>query len=97
MLLAADYHPGQGKMGGTNHVRLKNLATGTLWEHSFRSELKLEELPVDRQTLEFIYQDGDTCVFMNPETCEQVEVPAIIIGERAKFLEPGMNLPIQFV
>lgn len=41
-VLIADYHPGQGKMGGTSHARLRNLSTGTLWEHSFRSDLKLK-------------------------------------------------------
>ena len=52
-----------GKMGGANHVRLRNLDTGTLWEHSFRAELKLEELSVERHTLEFLYEDGGEYVF----------------------------------
>lgn len=59
-VVSADYHPGQGKMGGANHVRLRNLDTGTLWEHSFRAELKLEELTVERHTLEFLYEDGES-------------------------------------
>jgi elongation factor P len=96
-VLAGDYHPGQGKMGGVNHVRLKNLATGTTWEHSFRAELKIEEIPIDRQTLEFLYADAETCFFMNPETYEQLEIPSTIIGEEAKFLDQGMRLPLEFV
>lgn len=96
-VLAADYHPGQGKMGGVNHVRLRNLTTGTLWEHNFRAELKLEELPVERQSLDFLYEDGGKCCFMNPDTYEQVELPASVIGEAAKFLEAGMRLPVEFV
>ncbi len=47
-VIAADYHPGQEKMGGVNHLRLKSLATRTTWEHRFRSELKVEELLVER-------------------------------------------------
>jgi len=50
-VVAAEYHPGQGKMGGVTHARLRNLATGAFWEHSFRSDSKLEELLVERQTL----------------------------------------------
>jgi elongation factor P len=73
-VIAADYHPGQGKMGGVNHMRLKNLVTGAIWEHSFRAELKIEELPVERQTAEFLYADGDNCFFMNPQSYEQVEI-----------------------
>lgn len=96
-IIAADYHPGQGKMGGTTHTRLRNLATGTFWEHSFRSDLKLEELPVERRMLEFLYRDGEQCWFMNPETYEQIEISAAAVGPHAGFLEPGMTLNVEFV
>lgn len=96
-VLVADYHPGQGKMGGTTHARLRNLATGTLWEHSFRSDLKLEDLPVEKQEMEFLYTDADACYFMNPETFEQVAVPVKVIGPQARFLRPEMRLQVEFV
>jgi elongation factor P len=96
-VLIADYHPGQGKMGGVTHARLKNLSTGTLWEHSFRSDLKLEELVVEKQPMDFLYADGGQCCFMNPETYEQVEIPASLIGPQAGFLLPEMRVAIEFV
>lgn len=96
-VVASDYHPGQGKMGGTAHVRLKNLSTGTLWETSFRADLRLEELPVERQTLSFLYADGDHNWFMNPETYEQTGIPNEMLGDQARFLQPEMLLPVEFV
>jgi elongation factor P len=96
-VLGADSHPGQGQMGGATHARLKNLSTGTLWEHRFRSDLKLEELSVDRQSMEFLYADSDDCHFMNPETYDQVAIPAALIGPAARFLKPAMRLPVEFI
>ena len=96
-VVAADYHPGQGKMGGVNHVRLKNLATGTFWEHSFRADQKLEELPVEKRGLEFLYADADNCFFMDPETFEQVGIALAVVGDHANFLEPQMRVPVDFV
>ena len=96
-VIGADYHPGQGKMGGVNHLRLKNLSTGTLWEYSLRADLKVEELEVQRIALEFLYSDGDACVFMNPQSYEQVEVDPAVIGEQRKFLQPGVQIPVEFV
>jgi len=96
-VLIADYHGGQGKMGGTTHTRLKNLETGTTWEHSFRSELKLEDLAVEKQTMEFLYQDASGCCFMHPETYEQISIPAATIGDYARFLKEGMEVPVEFV
>jgi hypothetical protein len=34
---------------------------------------------------------------MNPQSYEQVDVPSAIIGEQAKFLDPGMQIPVEFV
>ena len=96
-VVAAEYHPGQGKMGGTTHARLQNLETGTFWEHSLRAELKFEDLPVERQVLEFLYADGGQCYFMNPETYEQTELAKEIVGPRAAFLEAGMKMGVEFV
>ena len=96
-VIAADYHPGQGKMGGATHSRLQNLLTGTFWEHSFRSELKLEDIAVERQTLEFLYTDSDQCCFMNPDTYEQTEIARAVIGPQAQFLDAGMRLGVEFV
>jgi len=96
-VLAAEYHPGQGQMGGVSHVRLQNLETRTLWEHSFRADLKFEEIPLDKQTLEFLYTDRGFCCFMNPQTFEQTEVPQSLGGPQADFLEPGMTVAVEFV
>lgn len=96
-VVAAEYHPGQGKMGGVTHARLQNLGTGTFWEHSFRAEFKLEDLLVERQTLEFLYADGDQCCFMNPETYEQTEIARSVAGQQVAFLEAGMKLAVDFV
>jgi elongation factor P len=84
-------------MGGVTHARLRNVATGTVWEHSFRSDLKLEDVPVEKQGMDFLYADGGDCYFMNPETYEQVGIPENVIGAQAQFLRPEMRLPVEFV
>jgi len=96
-VVACEYHPGQGKMGGVAHARLLNLSTGTFWEHSFRSELKLEELPVERRSMTFLYSDEDHAWFMDPETYEQVGVANSVIGARTQFLQPDLRLPVEFI
>lgn len=96
-VLAADYHPGQGKMGGVTHARLKNLGTGTLWEQSFRSDLKLEELEVEKRPMDYLYDESGQCWFMDPATYEQVAVPAEVIGPQAALLSPEMRVGVEFI
>lgn len=94
---ACEYHPGQGKMGGVAHVRLKNLGTGTHWETSIRADLKLEEVPVERRALSFLYADDGHTWFMDPATFEQTGIANAVLGAQANFLQPEMTLPVEFV
>lgn len=96
-VLAADYRPGQGQMSGATHVRLENLNTHTTWEHAIRADLKLEEIPLEKRTLEFLYRDGGQCCFMHSENFEQVELSDEMAGPRVSFLEAGMRIPVEFL
>jgi elongation factor P len=96
-IISCENHPGQGKMGGVVHARLKNLSTGSFWEHSFRSELKLELIPVEKRSMEFLYADAERSYFMDPVNFEQIGIDSTIIGPGSCFLQPGMQLPVEFV
>jgi elongation factor P len=84
-------------MGGVTHARLKNLATGTTWEHGFRSDLKIEEIPLEKRSVEFLYQDSQECNFMDPENYEQMAIPAEVVGDQARLLVPEMKVTFEFV
>ena len=45
----------------------------------------------------FLYADDDHCWFMDPEDFEQVGVPNPVIGDQARFLQPDIRLPVEFV
>lgn len=96
-VLQAEYHPGQGKMGGVAHTRLRNLSTGTLWDHSFRADLKFEQVDLERIPMDFLFEDGGQCTFMSPDTLEQVMIAASVIGPQAALLQPEMRLTVEFV
>ena len=96
-VISCENHPGQGKMGGVVHTRLKNLSTGSFREHSFRSELKLDLVPVEKQSMEFLYSDADRSYFMNPTSFDQLGIENSVIGTGTRFLQAGMQLPVEFV
>ncbi len=96
-VLAAEYHPGQGKMSGAAHTRLRNLSTGTLREINFRAELKLDEVETRKVPMDFLYADAEQCTFMNPETFEQISIPASLVGPPAALLQADMRVAVDFV
>lgn len=95
-VLEAEYKAGAAKMAGVVKTKLINLRTGHLWETHLRPLERLEELELERRKMEFLYSEGAACTFMRPDTFEQVEIPRAILGLAADFLEPGMEVPVDF-
>lgn len=84
-------------MGGVTHARLEKLSSKHPWEHSFRADEKLEDLTTDKRTMEFLYSDEQQCYFMDPDSYEQIGIPAEAVGRIAKLLQPQMSFSIEFL
>ncbi len=95
-VLAVESKAGAAKMGGVVKTKLMNVRSGRLWEPHFRPQERLEDLELERRMMEFLYADSGTCIFMRPDTFEQVEVPGAIVGPGEAFLQPGLELPVEF-
>ena len=85
-----------GRGGSIVNVKLKNLITGAVIPKTFKGQDKIETAEVSNQTVQYLYSDGTTYYFMNPESFEQFELPADLIDEASGFLKEGENLTLQF-
>lgn len=95
-VLSVESKAAAAKLGGVVKAELSNVLTGRLWEARFRPHERLEELTVERRNLEFLFREGDICTFMDPNSFEQVEVPSVMVGPAANFLQSGRPVPIEF-
>ena len=95
-VLEAESKAGAAKLGGVVKTKLRNATSGRIWEPHFRPQERLEDLELQQRTMEFLFGDGDSCTFMNLENFEQLEVPRAIVGPLEKFLQSGMQLPVEF-
>ena len=85
-----------GRGGSIVNVKLKNLITGAVIPKTFKGQDKIEPAEVSNQTVQYLYNDGTTYFFMNPESFEQFELPADLVDEARGFLKEGENLTLQF-
>lgn len=95
-VLQVESKAGAAKMGGVVKTKLINVKSGRMWEPHFRPQEKLEDLELERRTMEFLYAEGDRFTFMRPDTFEQIEIPGAIIGTAGNFLQSGMEFPVEF-
>lgn len=95
-VLDVEAKAGAAKMGGVVKTKLTNVRSGRLWEPHFRPQERLEDLELERHMMEFLFAQGDSCTFMNPNTYEQIDIPNAVLGLGQKFLQSGMELPVEF-
>lgn len=87
-------HVKPGKGAAFVRTKLKNVRTGAVLERTFRAGEKLNRAHLDRREMQYLYSDGDSYVFMDNNTYEQVSLPADQVGDALKFLKENMVLNI---
>lgn len=89
-------HRTPGNLRAFIQAKLRNLRTGAMFEHRFRSPDPIEKVTVDEVDMEFLYHDGDNYHFMNTETYEQIALSNEILGDAADYLTANMQIKIEF-
>lgn len=92
---SASYHAGGGQQAGAVFAKFRSLKTGHVKELRLHPGDKLEEAVLDNKVMEYLYTDGGAFYFMNPDTFEQISLPAETMGPFEKFLQPNMRIPVQ--
>ena len=88
-------HTQPGKGGAYMQVEMKNLQDGRKTNVRFRSADTIERVRLDQKEFQYLYTDGDSLVFMDKDTYEQINLPADLIGDAAAFLEDGMEVTLE--
>lgn len=89
-------HTQPGKGGAYLQVELKNLRDGTKLNERFRSSETVERARLEQKDHQFLFEDGDLLNFMDTDSYEQVAISKELVGEKAQFLQDGMQLEIEF-
>lgn len=85
-----------GRGGSIVNVKVKNLITGALLPKTFKGQEKIEPAEVTNRMVQYLYNDGEKFFFMDPESFEQYELVADMVGDGKDFMKEGDNLEIQF-
>ena len=89
-------HVKPGKGGAFANVEAKNLETGNKLSERFRSEDKVERVTLEQKDYSYLFDNGDTLVFMDDTNYEQIELQKTWVGEdRIAYLQEGMKVVIE--
>ena len=84
-----------GKGPAYAQVELKNLLDGRKLNERFRASETVERVRLEQRDHTYLYEEGDMVVFMDGESFEQISIPKDMIGDRAAFLQDGMQVVVE--
>jgi len=89
-------HRTPGNLRAFIQAKLRNLRTGAMFEHRFRSSDAIDKITVDQVQMEYLYQDGENHVFMNTENYEQLHLGKDVLGDAVDYLTPNLQISVEF-
>src|SRR5437868_6558101 len=89
-------HRTPGNLRGFVQAKMRNLRSGTMIEHRFSSEDKVERAMLDEVQMEYLYDDGEYYYFMNSENFEQMHLTKDILGDAVSYLIPELKVHVEF-
>ena len=89
-------HRTPGNLRGFVQVRMRSLRSGSMTEHRFSSEDKVEKAIMEEQEMEYLYDDGEYYYFMNSENFEQMHLTKDLLGDATDYLIPQMKVTVEF-
>jgi elongation factor P len=89
-------HRTPGNLRAFIQAKLRNLRTGAMFEHRFRSPDSIDRVVVDEVEMEYLYNDADSYYFMNTENYEQTYLTRDILGDAVHYLIPNLQIKVEF-
>ena len=87
-------HVKPGKGAAFVRTKLKNIKNGGVVEKTFRPTEKFPPARIDRNDMQYLYNDGDLYYFMDVETYDQIALSKDDIGDALKFVKENENVTI---
>jgi elongation factor P len=90
-------HVKPGKGGAFVRTKLKKLDDGTVHDKTFRAGEKFRPVRTETRKMQYLYESGDSAVFMDNRDYEQLELPQALTGDAMRWLKPNDEVDVMFV
>jgi elongation factor P len=79
-------HHKPGKGGAVVRTKLKNVLSGKVVDKTFNADVKVDTANVDKRQMQYLYNDGESYVFMDSTTYDQIHLGPDIVGDASHFM-----------
>lgn len=79
-------HVKPGKGGAFVRTKLRQVLTGKVVDKTFNAGVKIETATVDKREMQYLYRDGESWVFMDQTSYDQIPIGDAVVGDAAEYL-----------
>ena len=84
-------HVKPGKGPAFVRTKLKAVLSGKVVDKTFNAGVKVETANVDKRDMHYLYRDGDSWIFMDTSSYDQIPISDAVVGDNAKYLLENQN------
>lgn len=95
LYIVLDYsHNKTARAAANIKVKMKNMRTGSTTEVTFGSSEKVAKAHIEKRKMQFLYDAGESFVFMDNETYDQIEIPEANLKWEKNFMKPSDEVDV---
>jgi elongation factor P len=87
-------HNKQGRGSAQVRMTLRDLRTGSTTQHSVQAGARFQSVRLERQHVQFLYQEGEHYNFMDTETFEQIMLDEATVGDLKLYIKETDTLDL---
>ena len=95
-LVLKTQHVKPGKGGAFAQVEMKSVGKNTKLNERFRSSETVEKASLEETDFNYLYDDDNNYIFIDPKTFEQIEIKKDLIGEKGKLMTENLKVSVSF-
>ncbi|MEO8362099.1 MAG: elongation factor P [Vicinamibacteria bacterium] len=88
-------HKTPGNLRGFVQAKMRDLKTGSIFEHRFRSVDMADRAYLEDTEMEYLYSEGDMHYVMDNVTFEQIGLSSEVLGDSVNYLIPNLKLKVE--
>jgi elongation factor P len=92
-----DYtHIKTARGGATIRVKVQNLRSGANFEKTFSGGERVQDISLEHNEAQYLYNDGELYYFMDNETYEQPAIPKALLSDVIPYITENMQVKISW-
>jgi elongation factor P len=88
-------HVKPGKGGAFAQIEMKDVVSGTKLNERFRATESVERARLEQHKMQYLYDDGESLIFMDNATYEQTSLPKDLVGDMLPWMQESMEVEIE--